>query len=308
MVLDRRRGQQRAPLRIGLRRRVAVVGGEPDRGDGAPEVVVQLRVPAGDVGIGHRDVEQREGARALRKVLLVRARHDARDAVPAGVGELVPERRVVRLVGRAARIRPVAAAVLHFLERARVLGAAEWRRRGDAELLGRAQRKGRHAAPLRQRDGGRTRHEAVFARLAAFAVRVAADVVVVGALHQDGGGHVAAEIGAELRRAADAGVVRRLAQRGLQQVFLRRVQRQQHVMRGGHRGQRGIGVAHPCHRAVARVLRRDGIDGVVHRQMHHRQCARCGERIGIAIRGRDDLVRGGVPVEHQLVAALGAPG
>src|SRR6185437_14310117 len=76
-----RRGEQRLPVRIGDRGRVAVRAGEVDRRDRPPEAVEVLRVPDGDdrVGAAHVDCGGQPGGV---------------DDVQVPYGELVAQRRV----------------------------------------------------------------------------------------------------------------------------------------------------------------------------------------------------------------------
>src|SRR5688572_15133171 len=119
--------------------------GFPDAGDGPPDVVVVLRFPNGDSGIGHRYVDQSEQTRDFEITrahfigdgegnLVVESgrRAQTRSAV---VGPVNPD---VGLLWRALRRRndTIASEAFYFIESASVFGAAHRRRRRRAELIG----------------------------------------------------------------------------------------------------------------------------------------------------------------------------
>jgi len=158
------RRTQGRPVRIADRVRVGVAlagraaagAGLADAGHRPPEAIKIFAVPAGDRGVGHRRVDQRQHVRQIERIAGARQRQLDRDLVvlarpgaDPGAAVVAPEDADPGLVGRAHgwRADAVAAEALDLVERGRVLGAVQRRRRRGAKLRGRLQHEGPHASP-----------------------------------------------------------------------------------------------------------------------------------------------------------------
>ena len=156
----------RRPIAIARKRQRRVGIGLADSGDRPPELVVVLRLPDRDAGVGHRRVDQRQQAGErddvrvhlvgdLHRDLVVEARRRAQARRPV-VG---PEDSDLGLLRGAARRRhdAVAAERLHFGERTRIRGRSQRGRRGRAKLRAAGHHERRHFVPVRPE---RNRHPA----------------------------------------------------------------------------------------------------------------------------------------------------
>ena len=148
----RRVDEQRGPVAIGHRGSIAIRIGVLDRGHGPPVAVGVLGVPAGDGGVGQRDIELCEQARIGRQAVALGGGHLRRNLVPVtrrreasfAVG---PELRLLGLVRGAGR--PGGHAELFdFVDCVRIGGGVESRWWTRTEFTRRGQRKRRHILPL----------------------------------------------------------------------------------------------------------------------------------------------------------------
>src|SRR5262249_34440561 len=149
IVLRRRRDLGRLPRRVGGGGGIPVVRGGADRGGRAPEVVVLLRIPAGDVPVGENHVQEREKTRRLREIDVAGGGRRARNAVPTDVRKLPPELGIRTLVS-GARAAALAAEGLHLVESGGIGSAGERGRRRYAQLLRALQREGADMTPARR--------------------------------------------------------------------------------------------------------------------------------------------------------------
>lgn len=220
------RRPQRREGRIAQRRRVVVTitawtrtgVGFADASDRAPEVVVILRLPDGNAGIGHGHVHECQQPRQLDDVrallggdlhgnLVVQARWgtQARGAV---IGPEDPGQGLVSAASRG-RHHTVTAEPFDFLERHCILRAIEPRRRRHSELCGRLHDEWLHLAPMRS-HGKRQEADGILPPLAR---SVAGDEInvdqwlgvlyaVIAPKRQDGGGGAAAKVNAVVPGAA----------------------------------------------------------------------------------------------------------
>ena len=196
---------------------------------------------------------------------------------------------------------------LHFLEGAGVGGAIERRWRGHAELRGIAQAERLQVAPVGQGDELEAGRVAVFAGAGSRRVGLVGVAAVGGAPLEDCPCGACTERFAGFDCSALAGFLQSALPLRLQQNGLLGMKRQQHVVCRGYRRHRGVGTGRAFAQGIGCVAWLHCIDGVVHRQMHHRHRARRAQRIGVAVLGGEDLMRSMVPVDHQLVAARRAP-
>ena len=93
------RTEQRRPVRVGVRRRIAVVR-VPDRRNRSPEVPVVLLVPGGDQRVRRTQVEHCEQARTVAHVQRKLVNEPASDRVEVRRRVGLPERGDVSLSGR----------------------------------------------------------------------------------------------------------------------------------------------------------------------------------------------------------------
>ena len=116
--------------------------------DGAPEVVHVANLEAGDIGIRHREIQEREKPGTVPRIEVLARRHRPSDPVP-GSGTLEPEPRYLRLLRRADRAHPSADA-LDLVEVARVGRARQGRGSRQPVLRRREQGERCDIAPPRQ--------------------------------------------------------------------------------------------------------------------------------------------------------------
>ena len=108
----RRRVDERQPVRIGSRVRIAVRVRQRDRGHRPPGhfvrngAVESLAAPGGERRVGHRDVQDREQPVAVGHGQVVGARDLVRRLIPVDAGVALPEQRERRLILGARRSGP----------------------------------------------------------------------------------------------------------------------------------------------------------------------------------------------------------
>ena len=135
----RRRVDERQPVRIGSRVRIAVGVRQRDRGHRPPGhlgrigAVGSLAAPGGERRVGHRDVQDREQPVALGHGQVVGARNLVGGLIPVDAGVALPERSERRLVLRARR-SGLATERLDGVEIVRVRGAGQSSRWSRPEL------------------------------------------------------------------------------------------------------------------------------------------------------------------------------
>ena len=135
----RRRVDERQPVRIGSRVRIAVGVRQRDRGHRPPRhfvrnaAVESLAAPGGERRVGHRDVQDREKPVAVRHGQVVRARNLVRSLIPVDAGVTFPEQSERGLI-LGARRPGLATERLDGVEIVHVRGAGQTSRWPRVEL------------------------------------------------------------------------------------------------------------------------------------------------------------------------------